>query len=1185
MAKICITGYSDPFKKRRIRVKLKRIEIKGFKTIAEKTVLEFPAAITCIAGPNGCGKSNVVDAIKWALGEQAPKALRAGAMGDVIFTGTQDVPEQSMASVILDFEDDGKFFPKRLEGVNEFSVARQLFKNGESLYTINNIRSRLKDISDIFLDTGLDRQGYAIIDQDRVKDIILSKPEDIRHVIEEVAEVGHFRARRVEAIKRLETTMASLQRIKDILAELARQKDILKSQASKARKYQILKDRMNELTMLVWTVEIKEVQKKYDELITQLAVIEEEILKVKIAADKETRLFEKQLKKLNDMKSGIDSINSGLGDARARLDLSIAERDASVEHLKDIQSALLHLTSKVEATDEEAVALKTQIKKATTEKERLDNEEAIVDSELKKATEYSDTLSADMFRISADYDRKRSELFEKLGSDRLIDQRINYLNQRFNEISSGVKTKQDELKNLKSEIGILNRRIEKYDTVISGIDAKIISSNEKMLTLSSNRDCLINAIDETRNNLAGKEKEHAGLMVKTEMLLRIANSSPHTPLDKNDKSRKRLADVLKVKPGFEDVAGSLGEMLDYLIINDLDELLEPGINIASSPGYILAEPNMDNDSSENPSLPESVLGYFRNYINSAKGYEAVLNTVTKGKCIVSDIKSAINLWKKGERSQDYITRDGMVLETNGILRVNSERDKYAEMLKARAELEIQNTLIAEIKEEIEKIKKYIELDSEKLGNIKAEILTLSENISSLEKEKSAEVSLRQAASLKKEIAEKRCNDFLKDIKSWEEMTDDVRNEKEAAKREKEDAEQLLETLKSELKILEIKKADAIEVFEKATNEKKIIKESFTIISVEKASVEERMKGLAATELKVQSELETERTRISELRQKEADITSMLENAEEVIINTLADIKSREDELKKITPEYTRFSQETGEISERAQATKADILTQEDKRNIILLESKEQEITERMIFERYSGRFGEGPMPEVPQDFDPSSARVEAAKLQTRVDMLGQINFASIESYDDAQSRYDEMHSQYQELVLESERLKELITSIEHESQKEFKVAFVKVRENFQEIFSTMFGGGQADIMLQEGGMDAGVDIYACPPFKKPKAMSLLSEGEKTLTAISFIFALFKVRPSPFCILDEVDAPLDDSNINSFNNLIRSFAKDSQFIVVTHNKNTMEMADIIYGVTFDQPGVTKVVSMDLRNVLR
>jgi len=517
------------------------------------------------------------------------------------------------------------------------------------------------------------------------------------------------------------------------------------------------------------------------------------------------------------------------------------------------------------------------------------------------------------------------------------------------------------------------------------------------------------------------------------------------------------------------------------------------------------------------------------------------------------------------------------------LRVNTEKDKYAEMFKARAEIEVQNHHKTELEMEMNKCGEDITSSGDQLSGLNAEIINLNEKLSDLDKQRQSEILLKQNLVGKIDTNEKRTLDFLKDIKSWDEMTSGVKDEIKAAMQEKEGAENLLSDLKEQLKRLEARKLEASQVLNKAQEEKNAIMDSLGRLRVDMASVLERIKGLNLQSQKRQMELESDRQRASEIGIKEKEITSMLENAEEVVINTLADIKAKEVALEDAMPEFTRFSQEAGEISEREHALKSGLSALEDKRNMIILEAKEQEIAERMMLERYTGRFGEEVLPEIPDNFDIDASREEVAKLQGRVEILGQINFASIESYDEAQARYDDFHAQYQDLVLASERLKELITSIERESQKEFASTFAKVRANFKEIFTTMFGGGQADIVLQEGGMDAGVDIYACPPFKKLKVMSLLSEGEKTLTAISFIFALFKVRPSPFCILDEVDAPLDDSNVERINRLIRAFSKESQFLVVTHNKNTMEMADIIYGVTFDVPGISKVVSMDLQKV--
>ena len=1162
-------------------MRLSRVEIKGFKSLSKKTVLTFPGAVTCIAGPNGCGKSNVIDAIRWALGEQSARALRAGAMGDVIFSGTRDVPPSSMASVTLEFVKDGGIFPASMDGFEAISVSRRLFRSGESTYEINNLKCRLKDITDIFLDSGLDRQGYAIIEQGRVKDIILAKPEDIRHVIEEVAEVGRFRVKRTEAIKRLETTSGNLERIKDIITEIAKQRDSLKAQASKARRYQALKDRMNELTRLLWTSEIREVLNKHQELNTQLSSVDDEIKTAKSAAEKEAAMFNKQSGKLNQMKLRIDEINLSLSDAKARHALSIAERDASTERMKDIQSTLLHLSSKIETAMAESEVSVNELKAAENEKSRFQQDEAAIESNLKLLMDKVEKLSAELSGVSIEYDKSRSDLFEKLGGTRLVDQRISYLNQRLNDMTSGISKRQEELIELKAVIKEQKEILLKLDARIKELEDKIRTVNEDILEISKKRDLLSDEIEENRKALSENEKAHAGMDARIEMLGRIAGITPQAMDNSGGKKLIRIADTIKVKAGFEDAAGALGDMLDYMIIEDHDEFLASGVSIASSPGFIPSKPFIEKEEAGEMPEHESMLGSLRKFINPQKGYDAIVDAITRRKYIVSDIRSAVMLWKKGHRSHDYITTDGIVLESSGVLRVNTEKDKYAEMFKARAELEIQNIHKAELEIEMDKIRETIASLGDQLSGLNAEIIKMNEKLSDLEKERQSEILSKQSLADKIDTNEKRTLDFMKDIKSWDEMTTGVKDEIKAAIEEKESAENLLAELKEKLKRLEEKKLEAVAVLNKAQEEKNAIIDKLGRLRVDMASVLERIKGLNLQAQKRQMEMEADRQRAAEIGVKEKEITSMLENAEEVVINTLADIKTKEVELEDIMPEYTRFCQEAGEISEREQALKSGLYALEEKRNMIILEAKEQEIAERMMLERYTGRFGDGDLPVIPDDFDIDASREEVAKLQGRVEVLGQINFASIESYDEAQARYDDFHAQYQDLILASERLRELINSIERESQKEFASTFAKVRANFQEIFTTMFGGGQADIVLQEGGMDAGVDIYACPPFKKLKVMSLLSEGEKTLTAISFIFALFKVRPSPFCILDEVDAPLDDSNVERINRLIRTFSRDSQFLVVTHNKNTMEMADIIYGVTFDVPGVTKVVSMDLQ----
>jgi chromosome segregation protein len=413
------------------------------------------------------------------------------------------------------------------------------------------------------------------------------------------------------------------------------------------------------------------------------------------------------------------------------------------------------------------------------------------------------------------------------------------------------------------------------------------------------------------------------------------------------------------------------------------------------------------------------------------------------------------------------------------------------------------------------------------------------------------------------------------------MSYSIAQDIEKADEEKKGYDTQVDALQIELKMLDTRKMEAKKDLDTVQGGLQTISERLQENKVAYASKEERLKGLKGLLGMRYQEIESDAIRIQELKEKEGELIASLGEMEQALISAQEEIKRQEVRYGAYLPQFKDHTLKAETIRKNMDELNNALTSLEKQKQDLMLSDKEQEIAYKMMLERYTARFGSG-LPQVPEDFDPEKARAEIAQYQTRIEVMGQINFAAIESYEEAQTRFDELHKQYEDIVLASTRLRELIANIERESAKEFMATFAKVRANFQEIFTAMFGGGQADIVLQQGGgIDAGVEIFACPPFKRLKAMSLLSEGEKTLCAISFTFALFKVRPSPFCILDEVDAPLDDANLERFNRLIKAFSKDSQFLVVTHNKNTLEVADIIYGITFDVPGVTKVVSMDLQ----
>jgi len=424
--------------------------------------------------------------------------------------------------------------------------------------------------------------------------------------------------------------------------------------------------------------------------------------------------------------------------------------------------------------------------------------------------------------------------------------------------------------------------------------------------------------------------------------------------------------------------------------------------------------------------------------------------------------------------------------------------------------------------------------------------------------------------------------YRRDIEMWEEMSGRISGELDAVQAQKEDLGRLINAMQDEVKALDDSRRAAKQRLEGARESIREHAQRTGELKIASAAVRQRLEGIEEQLKGISRQISLDEEKKDELRKTRETVLKALEETLARIRLLQEEAGKKQEALEGLTPEYEELSDTLESLAQDRDECRDMLASLERKRNEILLKGKEQEIALSMSKERFASRFPREPLPDIPEGFSPEHARQKAEALEVRIEKMGQINFASLDAFENVQARWDDLHRQYEDIVQASARLKEVISSIEKQSVKAFRDTFEKVRHHFQELFSTMFGGGKADLVLPDGDSpDSGVEILACPPFKRLKSMSLLSEGEKTLCALSFIFALFKVRPSPFCILDEVDAPLDDANVIRFNRLIRTFAGGSQFIIVTHNRHTMEMADILYGVTFDVPGISKVVSMVLK----
>jgi len=1166
-------------------VKLKRVEIKGFKSIARKTSLPMADGITCIAGPNGCGKSNIIDAIRWALGEQSNRSLRAGSMSEVIFSGTQDLGPSSMAEVTLEFAREGGSFPQSLDGFDEVAVSRKLYSTGESVYSINGVKCRLKDITDIFLDTGLDRHGYAIIEQGKVKDIIQSKPEDIRYLIEEAAEVGKFRVKRVDAMKRLEATAANLERIRDLLTEVSRQRDDLKSQANKARRYQIVRDEINDLTRMLWSFEIRSIVERKGAVEKHRQEIEERLKVFWKQHEEYLTALKIQEGNLTSLRQKKDETTAALSEAHSKVLLAEREIDAVGRRRQDIADTCGMLETRIEQmgrTREDLLGKKSQ---ELAELEKLEGDIAELLQEMNARMEHTEGLARGFTAAEGEYSQARARLFDAIGHVRAFEGRISSLETRRQEAVANCEKRVQDRSELEGKKLALQEKLDEYDRLISlkraekdALEAAIAGLDEKVRSLQ-------NGIEKLSQEISSLEKTHAQALAKISMLDRIIKSStrPIPPdLSKMD-GAKRVADALRVKPGFETTVGrSLGSSLDYLIVQDHREMLEfKGIE-ESGPGCIPRTPHVERDAGGKRPSGQGVIAPLTELVEASAGYEDVICALSQNMVVVEDLRCAVALWDQGERSCSLVTRDGTILEPTGVVRNTAEMEKYAEGLKAKAEK-------GEMEKQVHALEGEIAEAGKKLDALRSEFQRLLEEMGAargrertLKAEVDGLVDRRHGESREMERLHEREQSFERDIRMWDEMAKKLVDDLAAIVSEKEKLDEGIEGMQEEVRLLDEKRLSAKQALDQAQAAVENYKARMGELNVMAAARRERIQGFEEQLGHISREMGKDAAKAEELRGTMDEVLRSLEKANADLEHAKGETARIEELLKSLMPEYDDLSERLSSLSQSRDECRETINLLEREKNEVSLKHKELEIALSMSMERFSSRFAQESLPEIPEGFDPEDARDRAARAEARIEKMGQINFTSLEAYDQVQARWDDLHRQYEDVVQASTRLKEVIASIEAQSMKAFTRTFEQIRTNFQELFTTMFGGGKADIVLTEGNpLEAGVEILACPPFKKLKTMSLLSEGEKTLCALSFIFALFMVRPSPFCILDEVDAPLDDSNVIRFNRLIRAFAKDSQFIMVTHNRYTMEMADILYGVTFDVPGVSKVVSMALQ----
>jgi len=1176
-------------------MKIKKLEINGFKSFPDKTVLEFKPGVSAIVGPNGCGKSNIFEAIRWVMGEQRVRTLRSKKMEDVIFNGSDSRKPVGMAEVRMVLSDTGGAVPPSMADYDEIMITRRLFRDGDSQYEINNVPCRLADVTDFFLDTGVGRNSYAIIEQGRVDMVVASKPEDRRVLIEEAAGINRYKARREAAIKKLEQTQQNLLRISDVISEVKRQSASLKRQAARAQRYQMLSDRLKALDLQSHASRCSLLQSQLDRFSEELEKNRSLLLEKQTSfASAHAGLEKERLKALDTERRFKELLES-----RHKTDLELTSLRGRIE--KD-RTAIAQLQEFGRRSQDDKKSLEQRIEEArlrslSLDKERRSAQEGLEHNrlELEKALAEMHAAEQTLNHQKLLKDRLKEDIFRTLQQTAQERNRRESLNRRKTEISG-------ELNKIEQESLLLAQAIESDRAGIEEFIQKareIASLREEVAKkkdqLINDRKEVIQQITSLRERVGHVEKELAAKEARRESIREMQESySVYEEgvrfLMQDPETRGKnsllgpLAEMIEVPPEFQKaLAAALGERLGHVVVSSPREGIEAAGRLeeagAGRTTFIPLYPRFGPD--KHPKEVPTDLKSLSEIVRFRAGMEGLADFLLSRCFVVDDIGEAIEIWEKNGIQVDLVTRKGEVLNRHGEITGGSQeklRDEVFERKREIAELSEQIALLeteaaslrsslANAEEQLEKLSTEIDLADRRINEYNVAAAQISKDHERVE----AQV---QSSKRRLEVLSLETERFSKELDGITGMIEQTL--------------QSITLLEAKLKEMERENDEAALKVEELTASIQQKSGQTGEIRVRLAQLEERDLSLerecrSAREAVAQMEGQIS-VLVKEIEQKAAEkrrLATEIEDAQARERDLMMKHETQAAHIEGLKHDSEAAAEALNTLEEQAASAENSIRVLTETVHGLEMEMVRVRQTLDGLVEKILERYQVDPRTIPAPDSPPDEA--EIADVKAKLESIGEVNQAAI-----AESRYIEerlafLTDQEDDLKKAVDSLYATIDKINATTRERFREAFDSINVKFQEIFPFLFRGGEARLELTDDDiLETGVDIMARPPGKRIRNMDLLSGGEKALTAVALIFSIFLTRPSPFCLLDEVDAPLDDSNIDRFNEMLKKLSADTQFFIVTHNKRSMEAADTLYGVTMEEPGVSAVVSVEFIN---
>ena len=1177
---------------------LKSIEVQGFKSFANKIVFDFHNGITGIVGPNGSGKSNVADAVRWVLGEQSAKQLRGAKMEDVIFAGTQNRKPVGFAYVAITLDNSDHALPVEYD---EVTVSRRVYRSGESEYKINGHSCRLRDVTEMFYDTGIGKEGYSIIGQGQIDKILSGKPDERRELFDEAAGIVKFKRRKSAAIKKLENERSNLVRVNDILSELEKQVGPLKQQSEKAKEYLNYKTDLKKYDVNAFLLETDRIRKETAELNDRLKIVDDDLEDSKSEYDNTKSEYEAAENQLNDINAQIDENSQTVSALELESQKLQGEINVFTEQIKTFNANKQLHSERLLDIEKDKQNKNNSVKELREQYNNLNTELSEYNDKLAAINDTAKALNAEIEGISGQIDNRQNSIYDNLTEQSTIKAEnqkfvtmLEQLEIKKSELTSHIiKGKSDEsaqkqvIKSLTAELDNavgkledINNSIEESNTSVTQLKAEIAEKNSELDKLTQNYHREKSRLE----SLINITERYDGYGNSIKKIMELKDSNPGI--------LGVIADIVKVEKQYEtaietalggtiqnivtDKESTAKELIGYLKQNKLGRATFLPLNA------IHARNTLENEACINE---KGVIGVASNLVRVSFEYEGLAKYLLGRILVVDNIDNALLIAKKYKYTLRIVTLEGEQLNPGGSMTGGAFRNS-SNLLGRRREIE-------ELKQSVSNTNKQITQEKAVVADLRNQVAKYREALDSYNKllrethirKNTIDVNLKQAdlklseiiASYGDDIKEQASIDaeILKISESRNQVSGNLNlldNQNEAARKE-------IENLG---KTLEAKKSEEAAVALKIEN----LKISHSSIEQKASFINENIERLC----KELDNLEEEKTSIQEkigetkelVSAKQADIElvkNSIEQSERKITAIGEKLKDLRAAKEKVNASHKEFFKKREELNEKIILLEKDSMRlhnqydrlEESYDSLVDYMWNEYELTYSYALELKSDELN-----------NINDIRKQINILKAAIKKLGDVNVNAIEEYKSVSERYEFMKTQHDDMIEAEESLMKVIEELDEGMRTQFTAKFEEIKVEFDKVFKELFGGGRGTIELVEGEdiLEAGILIISQPPGKKLQNMMQLSGGEKALTAIALLFAIQNLKPSPFCLLDEIEAALDDSNVGRYANYLHKLTKHTQFIVITHRRGTMSAADRLYGITMQEKGVSTLVSVDL-----